>query len=49
MNGVLIERYKTVVDGVDVYNFTYVNYFWIGAAMMSVLLTLCVWRARRYN
>ena len=49
MNGVLIERNKTVVDGIDVYDFTAVSYFWIGAALLSVLLTLCVWNARRYN
>lgn len=49
MNGVLIESHKTLVNGVDVYNFTYVNYFWIGAAIMSVFLTLCVWKAKRYN
>ncbi len=49
MNGVLIQQNKTVVDGVDIYNFTYVNYFWIGAALVSVLLTLCVWNTKRYN
>lgn len=48
MNGVLIENTKTVVNGADVYNFTYVSYFWIGAALISVLLTLCVWKAKRY-
>lgn len=49
MNGVLIESNKTIVDGVDIYDFSYVSYFWIGAALMSVLLTLCVWNAKRYN
>ena len=47
MNGVLIERNKTVVDGVESYDFTSVSYFWIGAALISVILTLCVWNARR--
>ncbi|MGN0048961.1 MAG: MFS transporter [Bacteroides sp.] len=46
MNGVLIEGHKTVVNGVDVYDFTYVNMFWIGSALMSVLLTLLVWNAK---
>lgn len=49
MNGVLIQQNKTVVNGVDIYDFTCVNYFWIGAALVSVLLTLCVWNAKRYN
>lgn len=48
MNGVLIEGQKTVdASGADVYNFTYVSWFWIGAAAISVLLTLLVWNARR--
>lgn len=48
MNGVLIEGHKTVdVTGADVYDFTYVSWFWIGAAALSVLLTLMVWKARR--
>lgn len=48
MNGVLIEGQKTVdASGMDVYNFTYVSWFWIGAAAVSVLLTLSVWNARR--
>ena len=47
MNGVLIEGNKTVVNGVDVYDFTYVNMFWIGAAAISVFLTLLVWNAKR--
>ena len=46
MNGVLIEGHKTVVNGVDVYDFTYVNYFWIGSALISVLLALLVWNAK---
>lgn len=46
MSGVLIESNKTVVNGVDVYNFTYINWFWIGAAVLSVLLALFVWNAK---
>lgn len=46
MSGVLIESNKTVVNGVDVYNFTYINWFWIGAATLSVLLALFVWNAK---
>lgn len=46
MSGVLIEGNKRLVDGVEVYDFTYINWFWIGAALISVLLALMVWNAR---
>lgn len=46
MSGVLIEGNKTVVNGAEVYDFTYINWFWIGAALVSVLLALLVWKAR---
>jgi OPA family sugar phosphate sensor protein UhpC-like MFS transporter len=36
-----------MIDGVKVYDFTYVNWFWIGSAIVSVLLTLLVWNAKR--
>lgn len=49
MSGVLIEGQKTVVNGVDVYDFTYINWFWIGAAVLSVLLALLVWNAKSAN
>lgn len=50
MNGILIEGHKYVnAAGETVYDFTYVNWFWIGAAAVSVLLTLLVWNARRYD
>lgn len=47
MNGIVIEGNKTIVNGVEKYDFTYVNWFWIGAALLSVLLTLLVWNAKR--
>lgn len=47
MNGVLIEGNAHMVDGVKVYDFTYVNWFWIGAAALSVVLTLLVWNSKR--
>ncbi len=47
MNGLLIEGYKQEIDGVDVYDFTLINWFWIGSALVSVLLTLLVWNARQ--
>ncbi|WP_289713024.1 MFS transporter [uncultured Muribaculum sp.] len=48
MNGVLIEGYKAIdASGNTVYDFTYVNWFWIGSALLSVVLTLLVWNAKR--
>lgn len=46
MNGILIEGNKTIINGVDTYDFTYINWFWIGAAILSVLLALLVWNAK---
>lgn len=46
MSGILIEGNKTIVNGVERYDFTYINWFWIGAAVLSVLLTLLVWNAK---
>lgn len=45
MSGMLIEGNKILVNGVEVYDFTYINYFWIGAALLSVLLATLVWNA----
>lgn len=46
MSGILIEGHKTVENGIDVYDFTYINWFWIGAAVLSVLLALLVWNVK---
>ncbi|MFQ7112310.1 MFS transporter [Hallella bergensis] len=46
MSGWLIEGNKHLINGSEVYDFTYINYFWIGAALMSVILTLFVWNAK---
>lgn len=44
MSGVLIEGNKQIIDGVTVYDFTYINWFWIGAAALSTLLATLVWK-----
>ena len=46
MSGVLIEGNKQLVDGVEVYDFTYINWFWLVDALLSVLFALFVWNAR---
>ena len=46
MSGILIEGQKTVVNGADVYDFTYINWFWIGAALLSALLATLVWNVK---
>lgn len=47
ISGYLIESGKTVVDGVDKYNFDKAFYFWIGASIISMLLALTVWNAKQ--
>lgn len=46
MSGWLIEGHKTMINGQDIYDFTYINWFWIGAAAMSVILALLVWNTK---
>lgn len=47
MSGILIEGHKTMVAGKAVYDFSYINIFWIGAAALSVIFCLLVWNAKR--
>lgn len=47
MSGILIEGNKTIVNGIAIYDFTAINYFWIGAAILSTLLPLFVWNAKK--
>lgn len=49
MSGVLIEGNKSMVDGKEIYDFTYINWFWIGSALLSVILTALVWKAKRHE
>lgn len=46
MSGILIESKKIEIDGKFVYDFTFINWFWIGAAVISMLLALLVWNAK---
>ncbi|MBC8184077.1 MFS transporter [candidate division KSB1 bacterium] len=46
ISGILIEAGKTVVDGKDKYNFDFAFYFWIGAAVLSLIAALTVWNVK---
>lgn len=43
-SGYLIENNKSKVDGIVIYNFDTISIFWIGAAIISVVLALFVWK-----
>ena len=43
VSGLLINMGKTVVDGKATYNFDYAFYFWISAAVLSLIAALTVW------
>ena len=43
-SGYLIENNKTILNGETIYNFDIISVFWIGAAVLSVLLALLVWK-----
>lgn len=43
-SGYLIENNKSLLNGETVYNFETISVFWIGAAALSVLFALMVWK-----
>lgn len=46
ISGYLIDSNKTVIEGVESYNFDKAFYFWIGASIVSMLLALTVWNVK---
>lgn len=46
ISGRLIEMGKTTVGNQVVYDFSSISVFWIGAALLSVLLCLLIWRTK---
>lgn len=46
ISGVLIDQGKTMVDGAARYDFAPLFYFWMGTALVSLLLVLAVWNAK---
>lgn len=47
VSGRLINSGKTVVDGIEKYDFTQAGIFWIAASIISFVLILLVWRKRK--
>ena len=47
VSGSVLESHKTLVDGKAVYNFDVIFWYWIGAAVLSIVLASLVWKARR--
>lgn len=43
VSGLTIERTKVVVNGVATYDFSVISWFWLSAAILSVVCTLIVW------
>ncbi len=46
VSGLLIDRGQTVVDGTTTYNFDYAFIFWIGAAVLSLAISLSFWKVK---
>jgi MFS transporter, OPA family, sugar phosphate sensor protein UhpC len=46
VSGYLIEHNKVIVNGISMYNFSSINIFWIGSAILSTLMVLLVWNAK---
>jgi MFS transporter, OPA family, sugar phosphate sensor protein UhpC len=46
ISGILIESNKHIVAGDTVYDFSVARYFWLGAALVSMVVALLVWNAR---
>lgn len=46
VSGLTIERTKVIIDGVTHYDFSFVSWFWLGSAILSVIFALTVWKAK---
>jgi len=47
VSGSVIESTRRVVEGVVVYDFGLVKHLWVGAAVLSMVIALSLWRAER--
>jgi OPA family sugar phosphate sensor protein UhpC-like MFS transporter len=48
VSGLLLESQKTMVDGVPHYGFDRAYLFWVGAAVVSLALTVSLGAVRRF-
>lgn len=46
VSGYLMGHNKIVVNGINTYDFSLINIFWIGSSVLSCLLVLFVWNAK---
>lgn len=49
VSGLTIEKSKVIIDGVAHYDFSFVSWFWVGAATLSVICALTVWNAKHQD
>ena len=49
LSGQLIGDSKTVTSGITAYDFSSIQYFWIGAAALSVIFCSMLWTAKKRN
>jgi len=49
VSGYLMEHNKIIVNGIGLYNFSSINFFWIGSSVISCLLVLLVWNAKTHR
>jgi OPA family sugar phosphate sensor protein UhpC-like MFS transporter len=49
VSGYLMEHNKIIVNGIGMYNFSSINFFWIGSSVLSCLLVLLVWKAKTHR
>lgn len=46
ISGYLINSHMTIVNGKKIYDFSLATDFWVGSAVVSLLLAACVWNAK---
>lgn len=49
VSGILIENGTTIVEGIRLYDFTSAISFWIGGSILSLILSLFLWKAKIRN
>ena len=49
ISGALLDKHKTVVDGITTHDYSVASVFWIAASVLSFLLVGVVWRKAAKN